>query len=87
MNSTISLEQSVIKEVATLFGNEDALRQVLALAKKLKRVRKESATETECAGKAEIMDDLREGLREVRLAQKGKRNLQTWEEFKHELHC
>ena len=37
--------------------------------------------------KEEIIDDLREGLREVKLASQGKVNLQTWEEFKHELHC
>ncbi len=87
MNSTMNLEQSVIKEVATLFGNEDALRQVLSFTKKLKRVMKEKTGEKEYISKAEVMDDLREALHEVKLAQKGKTNLQTWEEFKHELHC
>ena len=37
--------------------------------------------------KEEIIDDLREGLREVKLVSQGKVNLQKWEEFKHELHC
>ena len=37
MNNTTTLEQSVIKEVASLFGDIDALKQMLSLARKLKR--------------------------------------------------
>lgn len=90
MSNTVSLEQSVIKEVAALFGDKDALRQVLSFAKKLKKEQKTKAavqTEEEAGiSKEEILDDLREGLREVELARQGKITLQTWEEFKHELH-
>ena len=35
--STISLQQNVIKEVASLFDNEEALRKVLTFVKKVKR--------------------------------------------------
>lgn len=85
------MEQSVIKEVASLFGNSDALKQMLSLAKKLKKESKAKmpieVAETEFISKEEILDDLRESLQEVKLAKEGKINLQTWEDFKHELHC
>lgn len=91
MNNTTTLEQSVIKEVASLFGDIDALKQILSLARKLKREKKtkviEQADAEDSISKEDIIDDLREGLREVKLASQGKVNLQTWEEFKHELHC
>ena len=91
MNNTTTLEQSVIKEVASLFGDIDALKQMLSLARKLKREKRtkviEQADADDWISKEEIIDDLREGLREVKLASQGKVNLQTWEEFKHELHC
>lgn len=91
MNNTTTLEQSVIKEVASLFGDIDALKQMLSLARKLKREKRtkviEQADADDGISKEEIIDDLREGLREVKLASQGKVNLQTWEEFKHELHC
>lgn len=35
--STVSLQQNVIKEVASLFDNEEALRKVLTFVKKVKR--------------------------------------------------
>ena len=91
MNNTTTLEQSVIKEVASLFGDIDALKQMLSLARKLKREKRtkviEQADADDGISKEEIIDDLREGLREVKLVSQGKVNLQTWEEFKHELHC
>lgn len=81
----------MIKEVASLFGDTDALKQMLSLAKKLKKDKKTKVSaqvaESEFISKEDIMDDLREGLQEVKLANKGKINLQTWEDFKHELHC
>ena len=85
--STISLQQSVIKEVASLFDNEDALRKVLTFVRKVKRTGKAESQELTPAEKKEVMDDLREALREVKLAKEGKLELKTWEEFKHELHC
>ena len=81
----------MIKEVASLFGDTDALKQMLSLAKKLKKDKKTKVSaqvaESEFISKEDIMDDLREGLQEVKLANKVKINLQTWEDFKHELHC
>ena len=45
MSSSISLQQSVLKEIASLLDNDDALKKVLALAKKLKRESKKEEVE------------------------------------------
>ncbi len=84
--STISLQQSVIKEVASLFDNEDALRKVLTFVRKVKRTGKAESQELTPAEKKEVMDDLREAFRELKLVKEGKLELSTWEDFKHELH-
>lgn len=84
--STISLQQSVIKEVASLFDNEEALRKVLTFVRKVKRTGKAASQELTPAEKKEVMDDLREAFRELKLVKEGKLELSTWEDFKHELH-
>lgn len=84
--SIISLQQSVIKEVASLFDNEDALRKVLTFVRKVKRTGKAESQELTPAEKKEVMDDLREAFRELKLVKEGKLELSTWEDFKHELH-
>lgn len=84
--STISLQQSVIKEVASLFDNEEALRKVLTFVRKVKRTGKAASQELTPAEKKEVMDDLREAFRELKLVKEGKQELSTWEDFKHELH-
>ena len=84
--STISLQQSVIKEVASLFDNEDALRKVLTFVRKVKRAGKAESQELTPAEKKEVMDDLREAFRELKLVKEGKLELSTWDDFKHELH-
>ncbi len=85
MNSTMNLEQSVIKEVATLFGNEEALRQVLSFTKKLKRVMKEKTSEKEHISKAEVMDDLREAFIELKKVEQGLAVARPVEELVNEL--
>ena len=84
--STISLQQSAIKEVASLFDNEEALRKVLTFVRKVKRTGKAESQELTPAEKKEVMDDLREAFRELKLVKEGKLELSTWEDFKHELH-
>lgn len=75
MSNTISLEQSVIKEVASLFGDSDALKQVLSFARKLKKEKKAKETvlaeESDCISKEEILDDLREAFIELRKVERG----------------
>lgn len=85
--STISLQQNVIKEVASLFDNEEAMRKVLSFVRKMKRDSKAKSEELTPAEKKEVLDDLRDAFRELEQEKEGKVRLNTWEEFKHELHC
>ena len=75
MNNTTTLEQSVIKEVASLFGDIDALKQMLSLARKLKREKKTKVIERTDAdnsiSKEEIIDDLREAFIELKKVERG----------------
>ena len=75
MNNTTTLEQSVIKEVASLFGDIDALKQMLSLARKLKREKRtkviEQADADDCISKEEIIDDLREAFIELKEVERG----------------
>lgn len=89
MDKSIHLQQSVIKEVAALFGNDEAMRKVLSLAKKL---RKESHGGNSCnveelteEERKEVLGDIRDGLAELRLEKEGKVRLDTWEDFRNEL--
>ena len=69
--------------VAVLF-NKEAMRKLQEFLASLK---KEEAAKPEmsAAEKEEILDDIREGLRELKLAREGKIELQSAREFLHEL--
>lgn len=86
MSSSISLQQSVLKEIASLLDNDDALKKVLALARRLKREsKKEETDEFTEADKKEILDDLREAFKELKLAKEGKVKLQNARDFLNEV--
>lgn len=84
MSKTISLQQSVMQDVVSLMGDNSAMKKLQAFLKDLKKERLEELSASE---KKEVMDDLREAFKELKLVKEGKAELQTWEEFKHELHC
>ena len=80
------MQQSVLKEIASLLDNDDALKKVLALAKKLKREsKKEETDEFTEADKKEILDDLREAFKELKFAKEGKVKLQNARDFLNEV--
>lgn len=81
---TIQLQQAVLQDVASLIGDTEAMKK---LHKALQRLKKEKAAKEEMNAdeEAEILNDIRDGLREVKLAREGKIKLQTVEEFLHEL--
>ncbi len=84
MSKAIQLQQSVLQDVAYLLDDNEALKK---LQKVLQRLKKEKAAKEEmsAADKEEILNDIREGLRELKLAREGKIKLQPIEEFLHEL--
>lgn len=89
MNGTLTLEQSAVREVSSLFGNESALKRLISFAKSLKKEsRKAEAVNDNVMtekDKKEILADIKEALIEVKMAHNGKIKLNTWEEFMHEL--
>lgn len=84
MSGTISLQQSMMREVISLFGDEEAMKKVINSVRKIKKecVATEELTSKE---KKAVLSDIREGLKEVELAKQGKLELQGWEDFKNEL--
>lgn len=83
--STISLQQNVIKEVASLFDNEEAMRKVLSFVKKVKKAAKAQAEELTPSEKEEVMGDLRESLMELKMVKEGKLQSRPVEELFNEL--
>lgn len=87
MNGTMTLEQSAIRTNPSLSGNERALRPSRPLSRKLKREAKQDDSNVmTAADKKRILADIKEALIELKMANEGKIQLQTWEEVKHELH-
>ena len=82
--TTIQLQKTVLLEVVALLDNQEAMRK---LQESLASLKKEEAAKPEmsAAEKEEILDDIREGLRELKLAREGKIELQSAREFLHEL--
>jgi len=86
MSNTVSLEQSTMRAVVSLFGNEEALKKLRSLAKSLKKAaKKDDSNVMTAADKKRILADIKQGLIEVEMAKRGEIRLQTWEEVKHEL--
>ena len=83
--STISLQQNVIKEVASLFDNEEAMRKVLSFVKKVKKAAKAQTEELTPSEKEEVMGDLRESLMELKMVKEGKLQSRPVEELFNEL--
>ncbi len=84
MSKAIQLQQSVLQDVVSMLDDSDAMKK---LHKFLQRLKKDKAVELDmtAAEKEEILGDIRDGLRELKLAREGKIELQTVEEFLHEL--
>ena len=83
--STISLQQNVIKEVASLFDNEEAMRKVLSFVKKVKKAAKAQTEELTPSEKEEVMGDLRESLIELKMVKEGKLQSRPVEDLFNEL--
>ena len=82
--TTIQLQQTVLRDVADLLDNQDAMQKLQRFLNKLKR---ETTTQEEMMAeeKEEILNDIRDGLRELKLVREGKLKLQSAREFLNEL--
>lgn len=74
MDGTMSLEQSAIREVSSLFGDEGALRRVISFTKRLKRDSRKAAADSVMTpeDKREILADIKQGLFELKMVKQGK---------------
>ena len=84
MNKAIQLQQSVLQDVAYLLDDNEAMKK---LQKVLQRLKKEKAAKEEmsAAEKEEILNDIRDGLRELKLVREGKPKSRPIEELLNEL--
>ena len=82
--TTIQLQKTVLQEVVALLDNQEAMRKLQEFLASLKKA-EAAKPEMSAAEKEEILDDIREGLRELKLAREGKIELQSAREFLHEL--
>lgn len=82
--TTIELHQSVLQDVISLLDDNEALKKLQKYIRRLKSEKKAKEEMTVCE-KEEVMSDIKDGLRELKLARQGKIKLQTIEELLDEL--
>lgn len=82
MDKSLELQQSILRDVASLLGNTDALKK---LHKYLNKLKKEETSKMSKAEKEEILDDIRDGLREAKMAREKKITLQSAQDFLNEI--
>lgn len=91
MRETILLRKSVMQDIAILMDDNDAMREIHALLTKLinKKERQQysdvTAETLTVSERDEILYDIKEGLKEVRLAREEGRHLQSAEDFLNEI--
>lgn len=79
--TAIELNQSLLNEITSISDNENMLRKVLNYVRRLRK----QEEETEYITKEEVLDGIRTGLREVKLAKEGKIELCSARDFLNEL--
>jgi len=82
--TTVQLQQSVLQGIASLLDDKASLEKILQYIRQLQS-EKEADEEMTAEEKEEILNDIREGLRELKAAREGKIKLQSVEEFFDEL--
>lgn len=82
MDNAMDLKQSVLQDVVSLLNNDEAMKKLQKYIRHLKNeVGESSCSRTD----DEILDDIRDGLREVKAAREGRIKLQKAEDFLNEL--
>lgn len=82
MDNAMDLKQSVLQDVVSLLNNDEAMKKLQKYIRHLKtEVGESSCSRTD----DEILDDIRDGLREVKAVREGRIKLQKAEDFLNEL--
>lgn len=82
MSKTISLQQSVMKDVVSLMNDTDAMMKLKSFIKDLKKERHKELSKAE---KQEVLNDLREAFKELKDVKEGKKESRPIEELLYEL--
>lgn len=82
--STMQLQQSVLQDVISLLDDNEAMKKLQKYISRL-RSEKEARESMSAKEKQEVLDDIKEGLHEVKLAREGKIKLQSAREFLDEI--
>ena len=82
MSKTISLQQSVMKDVVSLMNDTDAMMKLKSFIKDLKKERHKELSKAE---KLEVLNDLREAFKELKDVKEGKKESRPVEELLYEL--
>lgn len=82
---TIQLQQSVLQDVASLMDDTEAMKKLQKVLQRLKKEKAAKEATTAAADKAEVMNDIREGLRELKLMKQGKLKSRPVEELLNEI--
>lgn len=80
----MELQQSVLQDVVSLLDDTEAMKKLQKYIRRLKSEKEAENVMTE-DDKAEILNDIREGLREVKAAREGKIKLQSARGFLNEV--
>lgn len=82
MSKTISLQQSVMKDVVSLMNDTDAMMKLKSFIKDLKKERHKELSKAE---KQEVLNDLREAFKELKDVKEGKKESRPVEKLLYEL--
>ena len=84
MSKVMQLQQSVLQDIASMLDDTEAMKKVYKFLQHLKE-KKTVEEEMTAAEKEEILDDIRDGLRELKLMKEGKLKSRPVEELLYEL--
>lgn len=82
---TIQLQQSVLQDVASLMDDTEAMKKLQKVLQRLKKEKAAKEVTPAADDKAEVMNDIREGLRELKLMKQGKLKSRPVEELLNEI--
>lgn len=82
---TIQLQQSVLQDVASLMDDTEAMKKLQKVLQRLKKEKAAKEATPAADDKAEVMNDIREGLCELKLMKQGKLKSRPVEELLNEI--
>lgn len=80
MNATMSLNAELFRELSCIADDENCMKKVLKLVKKLAAQKREEEEECHPLSKAEVMENIRQAFKDAKLIREGKmKGTPAWE--------